>query len=129
MQLTSSLLFFSLGLDRQVIRIFADSFRWFPAGSLPLDLASAAGFVRLSAGMFVTGVKLAMPVVGLLLLADLAMALFGRMQAQLQLLTLSFPVKMLAAIALLTALVPLMPAVLESAAGRSFEGLIEILRK
>ena len=128
MQLASSLLFFSLGLDRQVIRVLADSLQWFPAGSFWPSFRLGDGLVRLGSGMFLTGVKLAMPVVALVILVDLAMALFGRMQAQLQLLSLAFPLKMLAAIALLAALAPLLPAALESAAGRSLEILLGMLR-
>ncbi|MEO7142161.1 MAG: flagellar biosynthetic protein FliR, partial [Bryobacteraceae bacterium] len=127
-QLTAGLLFFALGLDRQVIRIFAGSFAWFPVGSFPVTMRSVDGVVRLGAGMFVTGMKLAMPVVALLMLVDLALALFGRMQAQLQLLTLAFPIKMLAALALLATMTALMPAILADAAQRNFEELLRILR-
>ena len=45
--------------------------------------------------------RLALPVVALLMLVDLALALLGRLNAQLQLLTLAFPAKMLAALLLL----------------------------
>ena len=127
-QLTSSLLFFSLGLDRQVVRIFAASFEWFPVGSFPLTIQSADGVVRLGAGMFLTGLKLAMPVIALLLLIDIALSLFGRMQAQIQLLTLAFPIKMLTALAILPVLAAVMPAVLERAAGQTFTSLLHILR-
>ena len=128
MQLMSSLLFFSLGLDRQVVRIFAGSFQWFPVGSLPAASQSAEGLLRLGTAMFVTGLKLAMPVIALLLLADIALSLFGRMQAQLQLLSLAFPIKMLTALAILMALAAVLPAILERAAAQTFEDLLHILR-
>jgi flagellar biosynthetic protein FliR len=59
-----------------------------------------------------------MPVMALLLLLDLALALLGRMQQQLQLLSLAFPVKMLAALGLLTALAPVIARVFEGSAAR-----------
>ena len=40
--------------------------------------------------MLTTGLRLAMPVIALLLLLDVALALLGRMQQQLQLLSLAF---------------------------------------
>ena len=52
----------------------------------------------------------------LLLLIDLALALLGRMQQQLHLLSLSFPVKMLAALAMLVALAPVIARMFEGAA-------------
>jgi flagellar biosynthesis protein FliR len=43
---------------------------------------------------------------------DIALALVGRLDAQLQLLTLAFPVKMLASVLVLAWLTPLFPRVL-----------------
>jgi len=114
--LMTGLLFFTLGLDREVFRILAASFERFPAGSWLLNAASADGILRLGAGMFSLGVRLALPLIGLLLIIDLALALLGRMQQQLQLLSLAFPVKMLAALALLSGLAPVMARLFERSA-------------
>ena len=48
--------------------------------------------------MFVDGFKLALPIVVLLFLVDQGLAAITRLQAQLQLLTLAFPVKILLSI-------------------------------
>ena len=90
-QLTAGLLFFALGLDREVIRAFARSLDAFPAGSFALAPAGAEQILRLASGMFSVGLRLAMPAMALLLLVDLALALLGRLNAQLQLLMLAFP--------------------------------------
>jgi flagellar biosynthetic protein FliR len=71
---------------------------------------------RLTAGIFSWGIRLALPVVALLTLVDLALALVGRLNAQLQLILLAFPVKMLAALGLLAALAVLIPRVYGAAA-------------
>jgi flagellar biosynthetic protein FliR len=110
-QLTAGLLFFALGLDRQVIRAFARSLEAFPAGSFALAPAGTEQILRLASGMFSVGLRLAMPAVALLLLVDLALALLGRLNAQLQLLTLAFPIKMMAAIGLLATIAVLFPRV------------------
>ena len=96
--LITGLLFFTLGFDHQLIRVLVASFEKFPAGSWAPVAGSLDGIVRLGAGMFTTGLRLAMPVIAMLLLIDIALALLGRMQQQLQLLSLSFPAKMLAAL-------------------------------
>ena len=70
---------------------------------------------------------LALPVVGFLMLADIALALLGRINQQLQLLTLAFPVKMLAALALLAAVAGLFPALYGQAAERSLAGLARLV--
>ena len=117
-QLTAGLLFFTLGLDREIIRAFARSLDTFPAGSFALAPAGAEQILRLASGMFSVGLRLAMPAIALLLLVDLALALLGRLNAQLQLLTLAFPVKMMAAIGLLATLAVLFPRVYRDYAGQ-----------
>jgi flagellar biosynthesis protein FliR len=123
MSLISGLLFFSTGMDREVIRVLGASFEKFPAGTWPRSLASLDGLVRLGGAMFATGLRLAMPVMAMLLLLELALALLGRMQQQLNLLSLSFPLKMLAALAMLVALSPVMALLFESAARRTISAL------
>lgn len=121
--LVSGLLFFTLGVDRELIRILAGSFEKFPVGSWVPAAANLDGIVRLGAGMFTMGLRLAMPVIALLLLIDVALALLGRIQQQLQLLSLAFPAKMLAALALLAVLAPAIARVFETAAGRTIAAL------
>ena len=110
-QLTAGLLFFALGLHREVIRAFARSLDAFPPGAFVLTPSGAEKIVKLGAGMFSVGLRLAMPVLALLLLVDVAMALLGKLNQQLQLLILAFPVKMMATIVLLASMAVLFPRV------------------
>jgi flagellar biosynthetic protein FliR len=121
--LTTGLLFFSLGLDGVVIRILAASFERYPAGSWSFSPATMDTVIHLGAGMFTLGLRVAMPVVALLLLIDVALALLGRMQQQLQLLSLAFPIKMMAALGLLGAMAPLMPKLFSGAATHTISAL------
>lgn len=128
LSLVTGLLFFGLGIDRELVRVLAASFERFPAGSWAPAAASLDGILHLGSGMFATGLRLAMPVIALLLLLDLALALLGRMQQQLQLLSLAFPVKMLAALAILASLVPVIAKVFESSAGRTLHALWRVVQ-
>ncbi len=121
--LTSGLLFFSFGIDAAVIRILAASFQKFPAGSWSPSAASLDGVIHLGAGMFSLGLRVALPVVALLLLIDVALALLGRMQQQLHLMSLAFPIKMMAALGVLTAIAPLMPKLFSAAASHTIDAL------
>ena len=121
--LTTGLLFFSLGIDGVVIRILAASFQKYPAGSWSPTAASLDSVIHLGAGMFSLGLRVALPVVALLLLIDVALALLGRMQQQLQLLSLAFPIKMMAALGLLVAIAPLMPKLFSAAASHTISAL------
>ena len=124
--LTAALLFFALGLDGHLLRIFARSLTSRPPGTFSFGADALNTILELGAEMFRLGVRLALPVVGFLMLADLAMALLGRINAQLQLLTLAFPVKMLAALAVLAAMAGLFPVLYEQSAARSLAGLMRL---
>ncbi len=121
--LITGLLFFSFGLDGVVLRILAASFQKYPAGSWSMTAASLDTIIHLGAGMFSLGLRVALPVVALLLLIDVALALLGRMQQQLQLLSLAFPIKMMAALGVLTAIAPVLPKLFSSAASHTLAAL------
>lgn len=127
MMLFSGLLFFVFGFDRELIRILAASFERYPAGSWTPTGQSLDGVLKLSGAILTTGLRLALPVTALLLLIDVALALLGRMQQQLQLIQLAFPVKMLAALALLAGMSTLIPRIFSSAAERAIETLWRVL--
>jgi flagellar biosynthetic protein FliR len=113
-QLAAGLLFFALGLDREVIRVFAASLETFPPGRWIPAAPAVEAVTRLGSHMFAAGLRLALPALALITLVDVALALLGRLNAQLQLLTLSFPLKMLAAIVMLALTAPMFPRVLGS---------------
>jgi flagellar biosynthesis protein FliR len=119
-ELAVGLLFFAMGLDREVIRIFARSMEIAPAGSFVLARGVAAQVLFLGGMIFSTGVRLALPIVAVLLLIDISLALLGRVNAQLQLLTIAFPVKMMVALTVFGWLLLLMPVILRSGANEAF---------
>lgn len=122
-QLMAGCLFFSFGLDRQVLRIFAASLETFPPGTFALRWSSVESLLGLGAGMFTTGMRLALPVVALLALVDITLALLGRVHAQMQLLMLAFPVKMLAGLVLLAAVSAMAVPLFRAGAERTMTAL------
>lgn len=127
--LAAGLLLFTTGFDREVLRVLAASLETVPAGTFVLTLSSAEGVLRLGSAVFVTGMRLAMPVVALLLLIDVALALLGRLQTQLQLLSLAFPVKMLAALAMLAAVAPWCPALFRNLGRGTLDAMWALVRR
>lgn len=111
-QLAAGMLFFALGMDGQVLRLFSASLERIPPGAYVFRLTSAEAFIRLSGRLLAAGARLALPVVALLVMVDVALALMGRLNAQLQLLSLAFPAKMLTALFVLAAVLALYPRVL-----------------
>lgn len=118
-QLIAGMLFFALGFDREVLRLFAQSLDRIPTGAYAFTRASAEPLIHLGATLFSVGVRLALPVVALLVMVDVALALIGRLNAQLQLLSLAFPAKMLIALLLLTWMAVIYPRVVREIGGHS----------
>lgn len=126
-QLSAGLLFFATGLDRQVLFSFAHSLRAQPPGRFAITESMANTLIHLGSTIFSTGLRLVLPALGLLLMVEIAIALLGRLNSQLQLMMMSFPLKMLLALTLLAWLVTVFPRVFERSAGdalRVIQGLL-----
>lgn len=117
-QLLGGLLFFCFGLDRLVIHAMAASLETYPPGTFTLARPFAEEIVRLGAGMFTTAIRLALPVIALLAMIDIAIALLGRISPQMQVISVAFPVKMLVALLVLASVLVVAPSLYESYAHR-----------
>ncbi|MBZ5676713.1 MAG: flagellar biosynthetic protein FliR [Acidobacteriia bacterium] len=114
-QTSAGLLFFATGLDHQVLQAFAQSLRVHPPGQVVLNASMLNQVVQTGSVMFSTGLRLVLPILAMLLIVDISLALLGRLNSQLQLITLAFPIKMLVSLALLAWLVLVFPQVLTQA--------------
>jgi flagellar biosynthetic protein FliR len=87
----ASLLVFVTGLHHQMILALVDSYRVVPIGhGVPLQ---TLGLVTLIGQLLAKGFQLAFPVLAVLFLLDLVLGISGKFMPQLQLLQLSFPLK------------------------------------
>lgn len=117
MQLGAGLLFFTTGLDREVIRVFARSMETYPAGSFVLTRGAAAQLLAMGSTIFSTGFRLALPIIAVMVMIDISLALLGRVNAQLHLTIVAFPVKMLMFLTLLGWLALLLPVLYRAQSG------------
>ncbi len=125
--LFAGLLFFALGIDAQFIKLLAIGLNA-PTHAAALSQAFNSGAVMsLGSMMLTTGIRLALPVIGSLLLLDLAFALLSKVHSQMQLLHLSFSAKMLAGLALFALTLRFYPFAMERAASRTLETLLRLL--
>ncbi|MEZ5351246.1 MAG: flagellar biosynthetic protein FliR [Bryobacteraceae bacterium] len=139
-QLAASALFVGAGFDRELIRLFARSLAAHPPGQWGMGMPAAGEAGALSGSgqlletfwplvanwtgaMFQLAFRLALPVIGLLLLVDLTLALLGRLDSHLQLLTVAFPLKMLAAMLVVSGWTAAMVSLYGAAAAGMWEPL------
>jgi flagellar biosynthesis protein FliR len=120
-QLVGGLLFFACGLDRLVVRAFALSLDRYPPGRFLLTRNLQQAVVELGAGVFAAGLQLAFPILGLLLMAEIALALMGRLNQQLHLGISAAPAKMLLTLAALAAVLKVAPRLYENYAEAVFK--------
>jgi flagellar biosynthetic protein FliR len=111
-QLFGGLLFFALGFDRLVWRLLAESLERIPDPTHEFSRASAQVLIEMMGSLLSVGVRLALPVVAVLVMVDVALALLGRLNSQVHMMSLAFPIKMLAALLVLAWVVPLFPRVI-----------------
>jgi len=116
-QTVAGLLFFATGLDRQVLMAFAQSLTIHPPGQLVLTTSMVNLVVQAGSAIFSTGLRLVLPLLALLLIVDISLALLARLNSQLQLITLAFPIKMLVSLGLLAWLLLVFPKIFTQASG------------
>lgn len=124
-QVCAGLLFFGVGLDHQILAAFANSLRTRPPGEFVTNLPMARLLLQTGSSIFSTGLRLVLPMVALLIIVDISLALLARLNAQLHLLTLAFPIKMLLSLALLSALVMVFPQLYTQAS----RDILQLVRK
>ncbi|HZU26254.1 MAG TPA: flagellar biosynthetic protein FliR [Bryobacteraceae bacterium] len=128
-QLLAGLIFFACGFHRDVILVFARSLETCPPGSWLISPMAAEHVWRLGAGMFSLGVRLAMPVIALLLLVDVTFALMGKINSHLQMLSLAFPAKMLAGMAVFAVALAGLPFLFRALAEQTLAMLLRLMER
>lgn len=122
-QLLAALMFFATGLDRQIIHAFAQSLQTLPPGSFVAQSSMMTEIIRLGTSMFLLALRLALPIVALLLLVDLALGILGRLNPHMQIVSLSFPVKMVVSIVLLAITLDVVPRLFREQSMRTMEAI------
>jgi flagellar biosynthetic protein FliR len=122
-RLTGGLLFFAFGLDGQVLRAIALSLQLHPPGQFLLTRALVDTVFALGANVFSLGLRIAFPILGLLMLCEIALALVARLSNALQLSHTAVPIKMLLTLLALTAVLKVLPGLYLAYAGQLFQAL------
>ena len=110
-QLSAGLLFFATGMDRQILLAFAQSLTSQPPGHFMVSPSMVNRLIEMGASVFTTGLRLILPLLGLLLMVEISLALLGRLNSQLHVMMLAFPIKMLLSLLLIAWLVLIFPRV------------------
>jgi flagellar biosynthetic protein FliR len=113
-QLMGTLVVIAAGLDRILLASMVRSFHAVALGGFVFAPASARVLVEAASGIFLAAVELAAPVLAATLLAEVAVALLGKLSPQLPVMSLTVPLKTLTGFALLTGSLALWPRFIEA---------------
>ena len=104
--LLAVLIFFLANAHHDVIRGLFASFEVVPLNQFSAADMNVTALVELSAGVFITATRIALPVVAAVFLTDLALALVARTMPQLNVLIVGLPVKVVVGLVVLIAALP-----------------------
>jgi flagellar biosynthetic protein FliR len=117
-QLFAGLLFFAFGLEREVLKAVIASLQNVPPGAFHITSQIVERWTSLLGWMFSTGLRLALPVIVLLIAVDVAFGVLSRINAHMQVLPLLLSGKILITLAVIGTSVTLFPVIYSGVAGK-----------
>lgn len=105
--LLAGLIFLSMGGHHWLILATAQTLQFAPVGSFQPDAQALADLIPLSATIFVTALRIALPVFGAVILTDIALALVARAVPQMNVFIVGLSLKGLVALAAMAITLPL----------------------
>lgn len=106
--LLALLLFLTFDGHLWLLLAVSESFTILPIAIDPLNGGGFMSLVMLSGQLFINGLKLALPLITLLLLLNMALGLLNRVTPQLSIFVVGFPLTLLLGIILLVFLIPIL---------------------
>lgn len=128
-RLVATLVFFVVNGHHLVISSLVLSFQVVPPGSADLTLIAGERSIPFFASLFVIALRVALPVIVALLLADLVLGMLGRAVPQLNVLVVGMPVKIGAGLFVTALSVPLMVAFLGTSVTSAIPQSLGLLRQ
>ncbi|MDZ7373519.1 MAG: flagellar biosynthetic protein FliR [candidate division KSB1 bacterium] len=122
------LLFLVVDGHHMLLTALARSFELVPPFSVALDPQLASSLVRVTAEVFLIGVKIAAPAMAALFLANVALALLARTVPQMNVFVVGFPIGIAVGLAALAYSAPLVSQVFRNLVGQLEKDLATVLQ-
>ncbi len=122
-----TLVFFTINGHHLTVETLAETTRAIPLGTFDPFALNPSGITSLIAGLTVTAVRLAMPVMAALTLTDIGMGIVSRTVPQMQVLIVGAPVKIGVGVLVLGAALPATMTLMNGVLGASLAGSSQAL--
>lgn len=126
--IVGTLLFLTVNAHHMVLQGLADSFSVVPLGHMTFNPAATGSVVNVFNQMFVAAIKIGGPIVGVILLTDVALGILARTVPQLNVLVVGFPAKIFVGLATIIVAMPAVIVVMHNLFGGLY-GDIHVLSK
>ena len=113
------LLFLTLGLHHVFLEAIVGTFQLIPAGEVTLRGDLATALIEMTAGIFVTAMKLGAPILIALLFTMAALGLIAKTVPQMNIFTMSFPISFFVGLLIYAATVPFFSKLAKDSLGRN----------
>jgi flagellar biosynthetic protein FliR len=121
------LLFLSFNGHLWLISMVADSFHTLPIGGDPINGNAFLALTKAASLIFLNGLRLALPLITLLLTLNLALGLLNRVAPQLSVFAIGFPVTLSIGIIFISLMMPLLAPFCEHLFSEVFDLLASVL--
>lgn len=121
------LIFFTINGHQAFLRALVESFVLVPIGGMQITGSVVESIVRMVASMFLLGLRIALPIMGAILLTDVALGIMTRAVPQMNVFIVGFPVKIAVGLFLYMVVLPVYVAVMSSLFGSGGE-MVQMLR-
>lgn len=110
----SMLLLLSMNGHHVIIKALFDSFNTLPLGAAVFDASLADGLMEVFSAVFITGFKIAAPIVASILITDVVLGTVSRMVPQLNVFVIGMPLKIFVGLVIVLITIPMFLAVMET---------------
>lgn len=121
------LLFFAINGHQAFFRALVESFALIPIGGVQITGGVVEGVVRIFASLFLLGLRIALPIMGAILLTDVALGIITRAVPQINVFIVGFPVKIAVGLFLYIFVLPVYVALISSIFSAGGE-MVQMLR-
>jgi flagellar biosynthetic protein FliR len=116
--LLAVLAFLGINGHHQLLRALAESYAGMPIGIGHIDASLLASVKHILALVFTVGLRLAAPIVIVLLIVELAVGLISRTAPALSMMVIGYPIRLIIGLGVLAILIPTIPSVIASVTER-----------
>lgn len=127
LDMLAMLLFLSFNGHLWMISMVADSFHTLPIGGDPINGNAFLALTKAASLIFLNGLRLALPLITLLLTLNLALGLLNRVAPQLSVFAIGFPVTLSIGIIFISLMMPLLAPFCEHLFSEVFDLLASVL--